>query len=101
MLCRIEQKDYDHANKDLDSMMTRWKNFAKSYSLKAEVLLLQKDTVQGAKFLDKSLEIDPYDGNLWAMRAMISLSRKKWKDADAQLSKAIHLKPTTVDYYKH
>ena len=46
--------------------------------------MLQKDTVNGAKYLDKSLELDPYDGDAWAYRAMISLSQKKWKDADSQ-----------------
>ena len=30
---------------------------------------------------------------------MISLSQQKWKDADAQLSKAIHLKPNTANNY--
>ena len=59
----------------------------------------QKDTIEGAKYLDKSLEIDPYDGDAWAFRAMISLSQRKWKDADEQLSKAIHLKPNTAANY--
>lgn len=99
VLCKIEKKDYDAANADLDSMMTMWKTYAKAYSLKAEVCMQQKDTLGGIKYLDKSLELDPYDGDSWAYRAMLSLSQRKWKDADAQLSKAIHLKPTTVSNY--
>lgn len=69
VLCRIEEKDYDKANADLDSMMNMWKNYSKTYSLKAEVCLQQKDTVGCAKYLDKSLELDPYDGDAWTMRA--------------------------------
>lgn len=99
VLCRINDKDYGGANADLDSMIVMWKNYSKAYSLKAEVCMLQKDTVSGAKYLDKSLELDQYDGEVWAMRAMISMTQQKWKDADAQLSKAIHLKPTTANYY--
>ena len=82
VLCKIEKKDYDAANADLDSMMTMWKTYSKAYSLKAEVCMQQKDTLGGAKYLDKSLELDPYDGDTWAYRAMISLSQRKWKDAD-------------------
>ena len=99
VLCRIENKDYDRANADLDTMMGRWSDYSKIYSLKAEICLLQKDTLGGAQFLDQSLEKDPYDGETWMVRAMISLSRKQWRDADEQLSKAIHLKPNTVSNY--
>ena len=96
MLCRIENKDYQKANADLDSIISRWKDFSKAYSLKAEVCLQQKDTLGAAGYLDKSLEIDPYDADAWMVRAMISLSRKQWHDADSQLSKAIHLKPNVA-----
>ena len=66
VLCKIEKKDYDAANADLDSMITMWSTYPKAYSLKAEVCMQLKDTVGGAKYLDKSLELDPYDGDTWA-----------------------------------
>ncbi len=99
VLCKIENKDYEDANHDLDSMITMWKTFSKAYLLKAEVCLRQEDTLTAAKYIDESLEIDPYDGDVWSMRAMISISNSKWKDAEQQLSKAIHLKPTTATNY--
>ena len=99
VLCRIQNKDYDNAHHDLDSMIVRWKKYAPSYSLKAEVFLQQKDTVQGAKWLDKSLEIDPYNGEAWSVRGIISMAGNQWKDADQQFSKAIHLKPNMVGNY--
>ena len=77
----------------------RWSKFANAYSLNAEIYLQEKDTVKAAKWLDKSLELDPYDGDALTTRAYISLSRKQWKDADKFLSKAIHLKPKTVNNY--
>jgi len=99
VLCRIEDKDYEGAHADLDHIISRWHNYSKAYALKAEVCMQQKDTVEGVKFLDKSLELDPYDADAWSVRAMISLSRSKWKDADVQLGKAIHLKPHTAGNY--
>jgi Tfp pilus assembly protein PilF len=42
--------------------------------------MLQKDTTNAIKSLDKSLEIDPYDGGIWSERAIISLSQKNWKE---------------------
>lgn len=99
VLCRIEDKDYDKASEELEVMMNRWATYSQAFSLKAELCLQQKDTVEGAKYLDKSLEINPYDGDAWAVRAMVSYSQAKWKDADQQLTKAIHFKPTNAGYY--
>lgn len=98
-ICRIEMKDYEAAHHDIDTIMVRWKNYAKAYSLKAEVYLLEKDTVNAAKLLDQSLQIDAYDGEAWATMAMISIAKQEYKDGDEQLSKAIHLKPKNVGYY--
>ena len=92
-------KEYAKAHNDLDTIISKWSGFANAYSLNAEICLQEKDTVTAAKWLDKSLEIDPYDGNAWTARAFISLARKEWKDADKFLSKAIHLKPKVVSNY--
>ncbi len=99
VLCRIQNKDYDDAHRDLDSMTVRWKKYAPAFSLKAEVFIQQGDTLKGAEWLDKSLDIDPYNGDAWTVRAAISLSRKKWREAEQQLGKAIHLKPKVVNNY--
>lgn len=99
VLCRMEDKDYDGAHADLDHMIGRWRTYSKAYALKAEVCMQQKDTVEGVKYLDKGLELDPYDADAWSVRAMISLSRSQWKDADEQLGKAIHLKPHSANNY--
>ena len=49
------------------------------YSLKAEVYLHQKDTVQAEKWLDKSLQLNPYDGDAWTTRAYMALARRNGK----------------------
>lgn len=99
VLCRINDEKYDEARKDLDYMVKRWSDFSKAYSLQAEVSLLKKDTIEGEKWLDKSLKLDPYDGSTWAAKAMLAASRYEWKNTDEYLSKAIHLRPTFASYY--
>lgn len=75
-ICRVNLKEYDQAQKELDTIVSKWNKFAQAYTLKAEVSLYQKDTVAAAGWLDKSLEIDPYNAEAWATRGEISLSKK-------------------------
>ena len=93
VLCLIQDKNYDLALAQIDTMTTRWSKYARAYSMQAEVYLLQKDTTKAVKSLDKSLELDPYDGGIWAERAVISLARQKWKEGEEFLTKSIHLLP--------
>ncbi len=93
ILCLIQDKNYDLALAQIDTMTTRWSKYARAYSMQAEVYLLQKDTTKAVKSLDKSLELDPYDGGIWAERAVISLAREKWKEGEEFLTKSIRLLP--------
>jgi tetratricopeptide (TPR) repeat protein len=83
----------------LDTIISKWKDFANAFSLKAEVCLIQKDTTEAAKMLDKSLTYDPYNVGAWRTRGLISMNRHQWKDADNFLTKAIHFEPKAVDDY--
>lgn len=98
-ICEMNLKKYDAALLQADTITQRWSQFANAYSLKAEIYLEKKDTVEAAHWLDKALEKDPYDGNTWMTRASINLSRQEWREADTCLSKAIHLKPKHVPSY--
>ena len=99
ILCRINEKDYERGLAEIDTMLTRWSNYARGYAMQAEIYLLQKDTTEAVKSLDKSLELDPYDAGIWAERAVISLARQKWKEGEGFLTKAIHLQPKNAGYY--
>lgn len=59
----------------------------------------KKDTVSAEKWLDKSLQLDPYDGDAWTTRAYMALARKEWKTADEALTKSLHFKPNSVNGY--
>lgn len=93
ILCHIQNKEYDLAQQQLDTMLTRWSQYARGYAMQAEVCLLQKDTTRAIAAFDRALEIDPYDGQTWAGRSVISLSRQEWKEAEHFLDKTIHLLP--------
>ena len=70
----MENKKYEAAQQELDTIVEKWKDWSNAYSLKAEVYLHQKDTVQAEKWLDKSLQLNPYDGDAWTTRAyMLSM----------------------------
>ncbi len=99
VLCRIHKKDYDAALADLDTMLNHWSKYARGYSLKGEVYLMKKDTLQAIAALEKSTEIDPYDGPTWVGRAVISLARSRWKEAESFLNRAIHLQPKNTGNY--
>ncbi len=87
ILCRIHEKDYAQAHLELDTMLTRWSQYARGYAMRAEVYMLEKDTANAVTALDKSLELDPYDGGIWAERAIISLSRSEWKESEEYLTR--------------
>ena len=99
VLCHIHNKDYDTALAQLDTMLVHWSRYAQGYAMQAEVYMLQADTARAIKSLDKSLDIDPYDGPVWAQRAIISLARGKWKESEEYLGKAIHLMPKNAGNY--
>ena len=99
VLCHLQNKDYDIALAELDTMNARWSTYAQAYTMRADVYMQMTDTAQAIQALEKSLEIDPYDGKTWAARSIISLSRREWPDAESQLDHAIHLLPKTGNYY--
>ncbi len=98
-ICEMHLKNYDKALLETDTIIRRWSKFANGYSLKAELYLNKQDTVEAAKWLDKSIEIDPYDGNTWMTRASVNLARGQWAEADSCLTRAIHLRPKHVPSY--
>jgi len=99
VLCRIQEKDYDHALADIDTMLTKWSGNARCHAIQAEVYLCQNDTTKAIDALNKSVELDPYDGQTWTALSIISLSRSQWKEAEEQLDKAIHLLPKVAGNY--
>ena len=98
-LCNIRDENYDAALAQIDTMLTRWKKQSTLYLMQADIYMQKKDTTAAVEALDKGLEIDPYDGQAWSARSVISLSRSEWKEAEGMLDKAIHLLPKHANNY--
>ena len=98
-LCRIQMKDYDGALADVDTMLMKWKKYARAYSMRAEIYLNKADTTAAIEALNKSVEMDPYDAIAWQALSVISLCQEEWEDAESYLDKAIHLQPKVAAYY--
>lgn len=97
--CYMECKKYDTAHVQLDSIISRWSKFASPYLMKAQAFLHQEDTVQAAVWIEKSLEVDPYNADAWRVRGQIAMQQEQWKDADTYFSKALHLKSKETGCY--
>ena len=91
--CYMEQKDYDSALLQLDTIISKWSEYAPPYLLKAEVYLNKKDTLAAEQWVVKSLAVDSFNANAWRVRASLALQREQWKDADDFFSKTLHLRP--------
>ena len=99
VLCRLRNEDFDKALNELDTIIGRWSKHAPAYAMQADAYMQLKDTTKAIRSLERSLEIDPYDGHTWAARSIISLSREEWNDAENFLDKAIHLLPKNGSCY--
>ena len=95
-LCYFNDKRYDEAQLQLDTMISKWSGFALPYLLKTETYMCQKDTVTAMVWLGKSLEKDPYNADAWRVRGQYAMTKEQWSDADTYLSKALHLKSRDV-----
>lgn len=99
VLCHIQNEEFDVALVEIDTMITRWSRYAPVYMMQADAFMQKKDTAKAIIALDKSLEIDPYDAQIWAARSIISLSREEWEASEGYLDKAIHLQPKHAGYH--
>ena len=99
VLCRIHNKQYDEALHELDTIQSRWSQYARAYNMRADIYMQQKDTVKALAALERGIEIDPYDGQSWYAKSIIYLSREEWDSAGVQLDRAIHLLPQMAGSY--
>ena len=61
VLCHIQNKEYEKALLELDTIQRRWSQYAKAYALRADVYMQMKDTTQAFEALNKSID-DEYVG---------------------------------------
>ena len=79
--------------------MVFWSKDPEVYTTRAQVALLEKDTVACLAQVEKALDINPYTERAWAIRALVSYEQKDYKKAEEALDKAILQNPRETGYY--
>ena len=98
-ICLLEQKEYDKLLQLLDTITSRWSNYAPPFLIKAEAYLHKKDTLKAVESVSEALTIDKHNGDAWRMKAYLLFAQEKWKDADEAFSNALQYKPKDVGCY--
>ncbi len=99
--CRHFLKQNERAHADLDYIVGRWPDMNMAYSLQTEIYLNENDTTTASRWLEKTLEHNPYDGNSWSILARLNMQRHNWQLADSAFTKAIHYQPRVVNNYMY
>lgn len=98
-LCQINRKDYQAAHAGLDTLIRIAPRYTDAYLMRTEVSMKQKDTIQAITDADKAIEIDRYNPDTWASRAMLFLQRGKYPDAEQDLTESIRLSVRNTSAY--
>ena len=61
--------------------------------------LQQKDTIAALTDFNKALELDKYDPDAWAARAIVKLQQSKYAEAESDFDRAIHLSAKNAGNY--
>jgi tetratricopeptide (TPR) repeat protein len=80
-------EDYDHALKNVDSLLTRYKNDASLLSSKADIYVLQKDYKNANSALVAAIAQEPDYENAYWSAVTVALTEKKYDAATEWLKK--------------
>lgn len=98
-LCYLQLKKYAQADADLNFMLHKWPNYYRTYMVKAQSLLEQKDTLHALNWIDSLLVKNPREGSAWSFKGRYELAKNHYKQADSSLTQAIRYSPTDFELY--
>ena len=97
-LCYANLKAYDSAVGVLDTIVRMVPGYAPALNMRAQVHIQQEDTASALADLEASLDINRYDADIYATRALLYLQQERYEDAEEDLTYAIHLNPKSGYY---
>ena len=97
-LCYANLKAYDSAVGVLDTIVRMVPGYAPALNMRAQVHIQQEDTLSALSDLEASLNINRYDADVYATRALLYLQQERYEDAEEDLTYAIHLNPKSGFY---
>lgn len=65
--------------------------YTRAYLMRGEVALKQQDTLRALNDFNTAIEMDKYDPDAWASRAIVRLQQGKYAEAESDLNHATHL----------
>ena len=87
----MQKEDFSSAKEDLGKLLAIAPRYTRAYLMRGEVNLKQNDTIQALKDFDTAIDMDRYDPDSWAARAIVRLQQADYKEAESDLDQAIHL----------
>ena len=90
-LCYINEENNELAERSLDELLRLSPKYTPAYLMKADVAIREKDTLEALAYVDKAVELDKYDANIWAARGMIHLMLEKYPEAEKDYDEATYL----------
>lgn len=98
-LCYLQLNQYKQADVDLDYMLDKWPGYYRTYMVKAQSLLEQKDTLQAMKWIDSLLVKNSNEGSAWSFKGRYELAKEHYLLADSCLTQAIRSLPSDFELY--
>ncbi|MBR4998070.1 MAG: tetratricopeptide repeat protein [Bacteroidaceae bacterium] len=97
-LCYAQLKEYDKAIHVLDTLVSLAPSYTAALNMRAQVHIQKEDTVAALEDLEASLQVNKYDSEVYATRALVYLKQERYEDADKDLTYAILLNPKSGYY---
>lgn len=99
VLSELELKNTGEADTLLDSMIIRWPDYARSYMLKAQIALIDGDTLRAGSLMDKTIELDPNDVDALSAKALLLLQMGDYSKGEQVYDRLVSLSPRQSGYY--
>lgn len=99
VLCKAKTNNMDEADRYLDSIITRWPDYSRSYMLKAQIAIVNGDTLMADSLFSQTLAIDADDADAWRAKAIIRFKAGDYAKCEEALDNALFLNPNRADWY--
>ncbi len=76
-LCHIQKEDYKAAEDDLGKLLAVAPKYTRAYLMRGEVALKQQDTLRALNDFNTAIEMDKYDPDAWASRAIVEVAARE------------------------
>lgn len=98
-VAQTELKKYDDAKSTYGTLLRAFPKFEDAYSGRAQLYLMEGDTINALKDIDKAIAISKSLVNPYLMRADVYAKQHQWENALVDMEEVIKLRPQEADLY--